>query len=308
MFFPGPTRLALLAGALCISDCPRSAVAVSLTLTSSADSSLFEVSPTNNLGAQPWVHSGTTQNGPRTRALIKFDLTVLPTNTRVRSASVFLTVTKDSDEPAPNASYGLHRVFRPWGEGDNLATSKPGFGHGLPADPGEVTWQYCFYPTNAWTAPGGAEGPDYSSVESSFCEITGLDTYEFPFSPELLADVQDWVDHPEVNFGWLLLCNTEDVRFTARRFASREDPNEPPILELDVLVRPAITTSGQMGNQFQFSFNTWPGHTYEAQFWDGFPTNSWQTLTNLGTATNAAQIVVTDSMPTSQRFYRINAY
>ena len=50
-----------------------------------ADTSLLEVSPTNNLGGYHGMNAGTTQNGPRTRALLRFDFTTFPTNTLVQS-------------------------------------------------------------------------------------------------------------------------------------------------------------------------------------------------------------------------------
>src|SRR5262245_31405199 len=48
-----------------------------------ADTSLLEVSPTNNLGGYPGMNAGTTQEFKRTRALMRFDFSSLPTNTLI---------------------------------------------------------------------------------------------------------------------------------------------------------------------------------------------------------------------------------
>src|SRR5215467_982097 len=47
----------------------------STNLTPSVDTALLETNPDNNLGSTDPILSGTTANGPRSRALFKFDLT-----------------------------------------------------------------------------------------------------------------------------------------------------------------------------------------------------------------------------------------
>ena len=39
----------------------------------------------------------------------------------------------------------------------------------------------------------------------------------------MLADVQDWVDNPSGNFGWILIGN-ESTTSTVKRFASKDNP------------------------------------------------------------------------------------
>ena len=279
--------------------------AISVTLVPAADTTLIEVAPTNNNGGQAWVLSGRTQNGPRNRGLFRFDLSHIPTNAVIHYAALTLEVTRVPDEPPVNSTFGLHRMLRRWGEGDKTATGANPPGRGLPATPGEATWLCAFHPTNEWSAPGSAEGADFSSVESSFQFIAGLDTYRFDSTPELVADVQGWVNRPELNYGWLLLCNNEDAIFTARRFGSREDPNSPPQLVIEYTVPLRIDSAQRIGDEFTLSFMAQPGQLYTVEYYDALCTNAWQPLAYVWTTTDARRFHVTDTSDAPQRFYRL---
>ncbi len=298
-------KLILLVG-LSLSATPANAVW--LTNLCTADTSLIEVAPSNNNGGQAWVLSGRTQNGPRNRGLYKFDLANLSSNAIVQAGTLVLEVTGVPAEPPVFSAFGLRRILRPWGEGDKAATGSNPPGRGLLADAGQATWLYANFPTNAWSAPGGAAGVDFSSVESSFQFIYGLDVYRFESTPEMVADLQEWVNHPEANFGWLLLCSAEDSIFTARRFGSREDGSAPPRLELQFFVPPRIESAQIVGSEFQLSFTTWPGQNYAVEFRSELAFGSWQSLTNIGFATNAAKLVVVDAVAAPQHFYRVVAF
>src|SRR5437870_1990360 len=70
----------------------------SVTLTSSADTTIFEQFPDNNLGGMPTMIIGgiardNNQTGIRARALVKFDLANrIPTNAEILSATLRLQV------------------------------------------------------------------------------------------------------------------------------------------------------------------------------------------------------------------------
>ena len=284
--------------------------AISLTNSPSADTSLMEIAPINNNGGQAWVLSGRTQNGPRVRGLYRFDLTVLPTNALIRAATFQLNCIRQSSETmcVTNSAFGLHRLLRSWGEGTNVAITNPG--QGTPATPGGATWLYAFYPTNAWAAPGGLVNVDFSAIESSFQFIAAPDMspYRFESTPELVDDLQSWVRDPAANFGWILISNLEDTICSARRFNSREDTNSQPRLEIEFLVPPRFDLAQRSGEQFQMRFTPWPGQTYAVQFRDTLSNANWQTLTNLGLATNSAPILFNDALTAAQRYYRLSTY
>ena len=281
--------------------------AASITNSSAADTSLLEIEPSHNNGGQAYAISGHIQNPFLTRALYRFDLASLPTNTLVRSVVLELTVTAQPGDGLANAAFGLHRMLRPWGEGDKVAVAQPG--QGLPATAGEATWSHSFYPTNAWAAPGGAPDVDFVSSESSFQFIYGAgETYRFESSPEIVADVQGWVSDPPSNFGWMLICDDEPTPFTARHFGSREDLGAHPNLEIQFLVPPRIESAQRAGDEFQLSFTTWPGQNYAVEFRTILATGAWQPLTNTGLATNMTQRMIADPTVAPQRFYRVVAF
>jgi hypothetical protein len=284
------------------------AVAASNVFLPVADTSLLEVNADNNLGGFAGMNSGTTQNYTRTRALLRFDLSSLPTNTAILAVSLQLEVTREPDEPPNNAPFGLHRMLRAWGEGNKSPLTQPG--RGLPADAGEATWNCAFHPTNTWTTPGGTPDVDFSSVESSSQFIYGVgdSPYRFETTPELVADVEDWVNNPASNFGWMLLCDDELSNFTARRFGTREDVDFPPLLEIDYLVPPLIDSVRRAGNQITLHFTGQTGQAYEVQYRDVLTTNAWSILTNISPVAVTSSIQVSDSASQPQRFYRLNTY
>jgi len=303
-----PRNLAIAILAVC-STVAWPAAAVTNIFYPVADTSLLEVAPNNNLGGLAGMNAGSTQEYNRTRALLRFDLSSLPTNTLILSAMLQLEVTRQPDEPPNNTTFSLHRMLRPWGEGNKSPITQQG--KGLPASPGEATWNCAFHPTNTWTFPGGAPDVDFSSVASSSQFIYGLgeSPYQFDTTPEFLADVAGWVQHSPSNFGWMLLCDSEFMNFTARRFSTREDTfYSPPLLELQYLVPPRISSIEKQDEQCNLSFLAHPSQTYVVQFRDSLTSSNWQPLTEIPPFLQDTNIVVVDTNPAPQRFYRLNTF
>lgn len=297
-FMRGSSLLA----AFCLS---ARAHALSVTNFPVADTTLMEVAPDHNNGGQAWVLAGRTQNGPHNRALYRFGFSNLPGNAIIQSAVLQLEVTRQpNDASSVNSPFSLHRMLKPWGEGTNVAVANPG--QGTPATPGEATWTHGFYPTNAWAAPGGAAGIDYLSGGSSFQFIYGSDLspYRFENTPEMVDDAQEWVSHPEKNFGWILIGD-DDTIFTARRFNSREDTNAQPALEITFILPAQLDRAQKIGNQFNLSFVALPGQSYTIEFRNSFSTGTWQTLADAGYFTQTNRVLVVDTVVATQRFYRV---
>jgi len=215
----------------CLLVCyPRLAFPASTTLTPSADATLFEVNPDNSAGGDSFFISGTTQNRTRNRALLQFDIpSAVPSGSRITAVGLQLEVTRVPGDGFEASLFGLHLALRPWGEGETIVTDNMG-GLGAPAVPGDATWNNRFHgetPGDAqpWGAPGGASGIDFKPDFSGSIFLFGTDVYSFEGTPDMISDVQYWLDHPEANFGWMLISTSEDLPFTARRFASSEDPN-----------------------------------------------------------------------------------
>jgi hypothetical protein len=278
-----------------------------------ADTTLTEAAPDNNLGGQPFFNSGLT--GPnagltRNRALVRFDIaSQLPAGAVVQSAELILEVVGEPLDLQTPSEFRLHRLLRPWGEGTQTTESSPGLG--LPALEGEATWNHRFaLTTNTWAAPGAMAGMDYLETISASSFVYGIadSPYAFGPTPGLAADVQDWLDHPETNFGWILITASEATLKTARRFGAREDPLNSPRLLLHYSLPIRIESPVASQGQFQFEFAVEPEQQYVVQSRLHFgAAGDWAILTNLPPVSSAGRAVVVDTIADQARYYRVIA-
>ena len=223
--------------------CPFLALGLTVELRPVADTTLIETSPNNNMGGQYFFNAGTTGIDTRNRGLLMFDLTgAIPRNSVVESVDLLIEVVG-----SPTAGLGefslfeLHRVLVPWGEGDKTQSFSPGLGE--PASPGEATWNSPAHGTaQTWGEPGGLAGVDYEADPSALTFVGFEDLYEFESTPALIEDVQSWVDDPGNNFGWMLMTDAENTRYSARRFGSSEDFISAPILTVQYRPVPEPST------------------------------------------------------------------
>lgn len=209
-----PVR-ALVPTVLCclVAGAAARAQAQTVQLGSARDNTLYE-SPTGALsnGAGDGMFAGLNNNGAIRRALVRFDCTAIPPGSTVTAVSLQLTVTMTSATPTDVA---LHRALADWGEGTSVAPM--GGGGGTAATPNDATWLHRFLPNDLWAAVGG----DYDPNSSGSITTSGLGVHVWPSTPQLVADVQSWVDAPAGNFGWLLR-SPEAPTDRARKFATRE--------------------------------------------------------------------------------------
>ncbi len=263
----------------------------------------MSVFPDNSAGGAQFFNSGTTQNLTTNRALLRFAVaSSVPSNSVVTSANLVLNLIKESGTAPQPSIFGLHRLLRPWGEGTNDSVG----GRGTPASPGDATWLARFFGTSeAWGAPGGAPGLDYVLSFSSSAFLGDPAPYLFESSVDSVADAQLWLDHPEADFGWMLISESEDVAMTAKQFASRENTGLEPQLTLDYLVRPVLTTPLVLTNAFVFSFVAEPGQAYTVEWATNLPASVWTPLLNVPPPLTETNVVVADPFVPAPCFYRI---
>lgn len=269
-----------------------------------ADVSLYEPSPNNNGGGNDTFQAGTNQGGKHTRGLVRFDVSTIPANASIKSASLTLSVVQAPFGPV-NSTFDLHRMLLGWSEGTGTSTSGGG---GRLAVAGETTWNNRIHPSTPWSAAGAAAPVDFSSTVSASKFIQLLGNYTFVSTAELVADVKGWVANSATNFGWIILTESEATDATLRQFASKEAAANRPTLVVEYVIpaTPVIKSIQKVGSSIQFTFNALGGQPYTAEYSDTLAAGSWQTLTTISPQPTTADFTVTDAAPpASKRFYRI---
>jgi len=199
--------------------------AATVFIEATQDNTLYE-SPTGRLsnGAGEHFFVGLTNEALKRRAVIAFkDLGVIPRDATITSVVLHLQLSKESSGPTV---IELNRLTADWGEGTSDATDNEG--QGANSEPDDATWIHSFWSTFQWGLPGG----DFNPSPSAQLAVGTAGSYMFGSTTGMVSDVQRWLDHPNDNFGWILIGN-ESAK-SARRFDSRDhsNPNRRPFLEV----------------------------------------------------------------------------
>ena len=223
----------------------------------------------NAAGAGPAIFSRYADgSGNIKRSLIQFDLSSIPAGSTITSATITLHLAQvagsaGSSNTTANATdrlFGLYANLQPWTEGPSNRTTMPGVGgtgQGAPRQNGDVTWDYASFNSNASLAilwnNGNSHGGNFSSTESDQLDVPVGATLAiggaltFPTSAGLIADVQNWLNNPTSNDGWLLksdnleLTPTSFLGFWTREAVSEgNDPSQATAPTLSVTFTPPV--------------------------------------------------------------------
>jgi hypothetical protein len=194
------------------------AVADTVDIAPSLDNSIY--SEDDNSNALGDLFAGVTNDSATRRALMMFDIAGnIPAGATINSVTLDLTQTKIG--PAGASTFELHALSDAWGAG-----TSDGTGTGGSPTTGDATWNYNFYNTSSWATPGG----DFAAAASGTASIgTSLGDYTFASQSGMVADVQDWLDSPSTNYGWLLEAANESTGPSAREFGSRFSASPPEL-------------------------------------------------------------------------------
>jgi spore coat protein A len=188
------------------------------------DNTLAEDFPDNSSGACDSIFAGTTDNNFARRALLWFDVGAqIPPGATINDITLSMAVTRGSNHA--DSIFSLHRVITPWGEGTNGCGVRGG-GQGEPAVNGSATWNSA----EAGVTPWGNAGGDFDATASGSTLINNT-TPVWSSTAAMVSDVQDWLDNPATNYGWVLIGDEANPT-AARRFDSREG-GSPPSLVVD---------------------------------------------------------------------------
>ena len=189
-----------------------------MTFKPSKDNSLIEKSDgsrSNGSGPLFFVgRVGTMSNAqpPIRRGLIAFDLTgSIPEGATI--TNVTLTLNMSRSQNSSNRNITLNRLSADWGEGASSSST----GQGAVSATDDATWLHRFFNTESWTTQGG----DFSGTASATAAVGGTGSYTWGSTTEMVADVQDWLDSPANNFGWIILGD-EETSQSVKGFSTKE--------------------------------------------------------------------------------------
>lgn len=166
------------------------------------------------------------------RALLSFDLSAIEPRSQITRVELQISIDQIPIGAVPGSS-SVHRVLGDWGEGASDAWGAEG--QGIQAEPGDATWLHSFFSGGFWTTAGG----DFIGTPSQSASFgPSRQVLTFTSSDGLIADVETWVNQPDSNFGWMILGD-EPVTKNARRFPSRENPDQDMRPKLTVEFEPA---------------------------------------------------------------------
>ena len=217
-----------------------------VAIPASQDATLFGASSANNNSSSgPGMFVGSDGQSRPKRGLIEFNIPAsIPAGSTITSASLSLVLGQVAGSDTTARTIRLFDVTTNWAGGTNGTTGFPGpgfggTGQGFAPNAGDVTWNFSKFNTIAWNTPGG--GGDFSSTESADTLVSqNQNTPDvWGSTPQMVADVQGWLDGSLSNFGWLLKNDSEGSATTFRAFYTAEGaveqsvPDFAPVLTVD---------------------------------------------------------------------------
>lgn len=205
-----------------------------VTITASADNTIYSESGQLSDALGDGIFAGTTGVGNVRRALLRFDLSAIPPGSTITGVSLNLYLSRTRAGSVPVT---LHRLNASWGEGTSIAPGQGGGGG--PATSGDATWTHRFAGGAEWTTPGG----DFLATPSATTNV-GAQGNTFTWSSAtLVADTQMFLDMPSMNHGWIVRA-PEFGDTSAKRFDSRETSTSSRRPRLIVTFTPAGAPTG----------------------------------------------------------------
>ncbi len=196
-------------------------------LNPSQDNTIYEEDTSYSNGAGQYIFTGMNSGSDIRRALVQFDLEgSLPEGSTLTGAALYLYCSW-SEMPG-NEAVSLHALQEDWGEG--ISDANPNEEYGTSAAIGDATWNHRYYSSTFWASPGGEYDPSSSAITT----VGVAGSYYVWTSAQMKTDVQNWIDNPEQNNGWMVRGN-EGMMETAKGFSSvnNSDSSTIPILVLE---------------------------------------------------------------------------
>lgn len=189
------------------------------TLKPSKDNTIF--SESENSAGLGQLYAGKTCQSDVRRALIQFDVSSIPPTAEIIEVTLKIDINKVNPRASTtDDSYNLHTLTKKWGEGTSA-----GSGQGETATAFDATWNNAEFGSSVWTTPGG----DFEPTPSATFELDNTVGTKIIASPDIVKDVEGWVNGTKTNNGWILIGD-ESNNCTARRFGSKDLGTAPQLV------------------------------------------------------------------------------
>lgn len=213
----------------------------SVTINPSKDNNIYGSNTSNSNALGEYIAVGNSNTGSLHRGLIAFDISAnVPAGAIINSASLSFNVSASAPGAGIQPLY-LHKATSNWGEGTSFTFTS---GIGTAATSNDATWLHAFYPSDNWSAPGG----DYQVSASAVTNVNTPGNYNFS-SPGMISDIQQWLNAPAANYGWLIKGN-ESANSQSKRIDSRENSlsGNRPSLQVNYTIPAVIGTTATLSN------------------------------------------------------------
>lgn len=222
--------------ALILLSLPGYSDSQTVTISSLKDNTLYEdANGATSNGAGQYFFTGATAFGGLRRGVIAFDIAGnIPKCASITSVTLTLHMSKTI---SGGTDVELIKLLENWGEGTSAPGGQEGFG--APSTTGDATWKHNYYSGVFWNN-GASSGGVYSGTASAVTSVSAENFfYTWGSTSDMITDVQQWLDSPSGNFGWILIGDERNLA-TAKRFDTKENSN--PAL------RPKLTVTYTMNN------------------------------------------------------------
>jgi hypothetical protein len=210
-----------------------------ITIVDNRDATIYQDNPNNSNGAGFTMFAGNNGIMSPRRALLDFNIAGnVPAGSTINSVQLTLVLQGVAGADSTPRTISLHTLLANWGEGTTGAgMGGGGTGQGFPANPGDATWSQNFFGSSFWVNPGG----DFAATSSASTIVSqNLDSpYTWGSTPAMVNDVQNWLNSPGTNFGWILV-GVEAGSQTFRQFYTREEANAAFRPTLQIEFTPAV--------------------------------------------------------------------
>ncbi len=215
--------------------------AVTVQLGADHDNTIYDVLPgdISNGAGQYIIAGGATGNAAARRGLVSFDVA----SAGIPVGSTILDVVFSMNLSATiggSAAVSVHKLLTTWGEAGSDAPSNEF--DGAAAQQFDATWLFSRFDSAAWSNAGG----DFSGSSASV-SVDAPGIYEW-IGGGLIGDVQEWLDDPGLNHGWLI--HGSEVAGNLKGFDSRDSTNAVLRPTLEITYEEPVLPSIVEGRKF----------------------------------------------------------